>query len=59
MTIPSDTLAANSTRELAAIMFSDIVGYTAIKGRDEQMAMRALASIASCCAASCQVSTAG
>jgi len=40
----SDTLAANSTRELAAIMFSDIVGYTAIMGRDEQLAMRALAA---------------
>lgn len=44
MTIPSDTLAANPTRELAAIMFSDIVGYTAIMGRDEQRAMRALAA---------------
>jgi class 3 adenylate cyclase/pimeloyl-ACP methyl ester carboxylesterase len=30
------------TRELAAIMFSDIVGYTAIMGRDEQQAMVAL-----------------
>jgi len=27
----------------AAIMFSDIVGYTAIMGRDERKAMRALA----------------
>ncbi len=44
MAIPSDTLAANPTRELAAIMFSDIVGYTAIMGRDEPMAMRALAA---------------
>lgn len=44
MTTPSDTVAANPTRELAAIMFSDIVGYTAIMGRDEQMAMRALAA---------------
>ena len=44
MTSSSDTLAANPTRELAAIMFSDIVGYTAIMGRDEQMAMRALAA---------------
>ena len=34
MTSSSDTLAANPTRELAAIMFSDIVGYTAIMGRD-------------------------
>ena len=30
------------TRELAAIMFSDVVGYTAIMGRDEQEALRAL-----------------
>jgi adenylate cyclase len=44
VTIPSDTLAANPTRELAAIMFSDVVGYTAIMGRDEQRAMRALAA---------------
>jgi class 3 adenylate cyclase/pimeloyl-ACP methyl ester carboxylesterase len=32
----------NSTRELAAIMFSDIAGYTAIMGRDEAKAIRAL-----------------
>jgi class 3 adenylate cyclase len=44
VTIPSDTLATNPTRELAAIMFSDIVGYTAIMGRDELPAMRALAA---------------
>jgi adenylate cyclase len=31
-----------STRELAAIMFSDVVGYTAIMGRDENEALRAL-----------------
>jgi len=45
VTIPSDTftLAANRTRELAAIMFSDIAGYTAIMGRDEQKAIGALA----------------
>jgi len=42
VTSSSDTLTANPTRELAAIMFSDIVGYTAIMGRDEQEAMRAL-----------------
>jgi class 3 adenylate cyclase len=30
-----DTTASNPTRELAAIMFSDVVGYTAIMGRDE------------------------
>jgi adenylate cyclase len=44
VTSSSDTLAANSTRELAAIMFSDIVGYTAIMGRDEQLALRSLAA---------------
>ncbi|MBV8362290.1 MAG: hypothetical protein JO189_30800 [Deltaproteobacteria bacterium] len=43
MTTPSDPQAAAPRRELAAIMFSDIVGYTAIMGRDEQMAIRALA----------------
>ena len=36
VTSSSDTLTANPTRELAAIMFSDIVGYTAIMGRDER-----------------------
>jgi TolB-like protein/class 3 adenylate cyclase len=35
-------LIDNATRELAAIMFSDIAGYTAIMGRDEQEAIRAL-----------------
>jgi class 3 adenylate cyclase len=30
------------TRELAAIMFSDIAGYSTIMGRDENMALRAL-----------------
>src|SRR5271167_5241359 len=44
VTSSSDILAANPTRELAAIMFSDIVGYTALMGRDEQLAMRALAA---------------
>ena len=37
MTSSSDTLAANPTRELAAIMFSDIVGHTAIMGRDDDV----------------------
>jgi class 3 adenylate cyclase len=37
-----DTTASNHTRELAAIMFSDVVGYTAIMGRDENEALRAL-----------------
>jgi class 3 adenylate cyclase/pimeloyl-ACP methyl ester carboxylesterase len=43
MTTPSDASGAIPKRELAAIMFSDIAGYTAIMGRDEQQAMRALA----------------
>ncbi len=30
------------TRQLAAIMFTDIVGYTALMGRDEQKAMQLL-----------------
>jgi len=37
-----DTAANNPARELAAIMFSDVVGYTAIMGRDEQEALHAL-----------------
>jgi adenylate cyclase len=37
-----DTASANPTHRLAAIMFSDIAGYTAIMGRDEQEALRAL-----------------
>jgi class 3 adenylate cyclase/Tol biopolymer transport system component len=44
MTTASDTPAANPTRELAAIMFSDVVGYTAIMGRDEDEGLRALAA---------------
>jgi adenylate cyclase len=40
--VTSDTFAANPTRELAAIMFSDIVGYTAIMGRDEREGLRAV-----------------
>jgi adenylate cyclase len=39
---PPDTAARNPTRELAAIMFSDVAGYTAIMGRDEHAALRAL-----------------
>src|SRR5216684_4030822 len=38
----SGTPTTNPTRELAAIMFSDVVGYTALMGRDEQQALRAL-----------------
>src|SRR5260370_883982 len=38
----SGTPGAIPTRELAAIMFSDIAGYTAIMGRDERKALRAL-----------------
>ena len=44
MTISSsEPPAENSTRELAAIMFSDIAGYTLVMGRDEHQAMQALA----------------
>ncbi len=43
MTTSPDTQAMAPKRELAAIMFSDIAGYTAIMGRDEARAMRALA----------------
>ena len=32
----------NSSRQLAAIMFTDIVGYTALMGRDEQKAFELL-----------------
>src|SRR5712691_7559289 len=39
---PPDTPAGNPTRQLAAIMFSDVVGYTVIMGRDEHAALRAL-----------------
>ena len=42
MATPPETQATASRRELAAIMFSDVVGYTAIMGRDEQQALRAL-----------------
>ena len=42
MTVPSDPAPGGSTRELAAIMFSDIVGYTAIMGRDEREGLRAV-----------------
>jgi adenylate cyclase len=43
MVTPPNPEEAASRRELAAIMFSDIAGYTTIMGRDEQRAMRALA----------------
>jgi class 3 adenylate cyclase/pimeloyl-ACP methyl ester carboxylesterase len=39
----SETSPTRSTRELAAIMFSDVAGYTLIMGRDEDKAIRALA----------------
>jgi adenylate cyclase len=38
---PPDSGAVASRRELAAIMFSDIAGYTAIMGRDEQAGLEA------------------
>jgi class 3 adenylate cyclase len=44
MATPADTQPTAPRRELAAIMFSDIAGYTAIMGRDEQAAMRALSA---------------
>ncbi|MFI5351692.1 MAG: hypothetical protein ACHQZS_01930 [Candidatus Binatales bacterium] len=44
VTTSSDTPGANPTRELAAIMFSDIAGYTAIMGRDERKGVKARAS---------------
>ena len=40
--MPISETGAASTRELAAIMFSDIVGYTAIMGRDEGEGLRAV-----------------
>jgi TolB-like protein/class 3 adenylate cyclase/Tfp pilus assembly protein PilF len=43
MATSSHSQETSPKRELAAIMFSDIAGYTAIMGRDEQRAMRALA----------------
>ena len=43
MSTPSDLSAAAATRELAAITFSDIAGYTLIMGSDEDKAIRALA----------------
>ncbi|HXW85480.1 MAG TPA: alpha/beta fold hydrolase [Candidatus Binataceae bacterium] len=43
MAISSDTEMTVHTRELAAIMFSDIAGYTTLMGRDEREAVRALA----------------
>jgi adenylate cyclase len=42
MSSSSETPPRNQTRELAAIMFSDIAGYTLIMGRDERTAIRAL-----------------
>jgi adenylate cyclase len=39
----SETVSASQRRKLAAIMFSDVVGYTAIMGRDEGKGVRAIA----------------
>ena len=41
MATPPDSGAVASRRELAAIMFSDIAGYTAIMGHDEQEGLEA------------------
>lgn len=38
----ADTATPDPKRELAAIMFSDVVGYTAIMGRDEQKGLAAV-----------------
>ena len=38
-----ETISASQRRELAAIMFSDVVGYTAIMGRDEGKAVKVIA----------------
>ena len=43
MATSTDTAANNPARELAAIMFSDVVGFTAIMGRDEQKGVQAIA----------------
>ena len=37
-----DTPTPSQTRQLAAIMFTDIVGYTALMERDEQRAFQLL-----------------
>src|SRR5215470_13045820 len=39
----ADTPGSGPRRELAAIMFSDVVGYTAIMGRNEQKGLAAVA----------------
>jgi len=44
MATSPDTQATVPRRELAAIMFSDIAGYTAIMGRDEQEGLDARAA---------------
>jgi len=44
MATSPDTQATAPRRELAAIMFSDIAGYTAIMGRDEQEGLEARAA---------------
>src|ERR1700758_356960 len=41
MATPPDTQATAPRRELAAIMFSDIAGYTAMMARDEQEGLEA------------------
>jgi TolB-like protein/class 3 adenylate cyclase/Flp pilus assembly protein TadD len=43
MTAQTDTPTAAPTRELAAIMFSDVVGFTALMGRDEAKGFQAIA----------------
>jgi class 3 adenylate cyclase len=40
MPVLTEPQSTAPTRELAAIMFSDIAGYTAIMGRDERFSSR-------------------
>jgi TolB-like protein/class 3 adenylate cyclase/Tfp pilus assembly protein PilF len=41
--VAPETISASQRRELAAIMFSDVVGYTAIMGRDERKGVMVIA----------------
>ena len=39
----NELISMSQSRQLAAIMFTDIVGYTALMGNDEQKAFQSLA----------------
>jgi adenylate cyclase len=41
--LESETVSGRERRELAAIMFSDVAGYTAIMGRDERQGVKVIA----------------